>query len=103
MTTPLLARDFLFHPSWDGSAHKSTVAQHGRHFEVRWEVRTDALLEHVRRSVHSCEQVTLEAKARENIRSSSKAARKSRRMTPAAEEPALSRRLARRREARSTS
>ena len=28
---------------------------HGRHFEVRWGVRTDALLEHVRRSVQSCE------------------------------------------------
>ena len=68
---------------------------HGRHFEVRWGVRTDALLEHVRKSVHSCEQVTLEAEARgENIRCSSKAARKSRRMTRAAEEPALSRRMA---------
>ena len=25
-----------FHPPWDGSAHESSVAQHGRHFEVGW-------------------------------------------------------------------
>ena len=38
MTTPLavLTRDILLYPPCDGSAHKSTVAQHGRHFEVRW-------------------------------------------------------------------
>ena len=25
-----------FYRAWDGSLHKSSVSQHGRHFEVRW-------------------------------------------------------------------
>ena len=27
-----------FHRPWDGSVHTFRVAQHGRHFEVRWEI-----------------------------------------------------------------
>ena len=56
-----------FHRPWDGSAHKSSVVQHGQ-LPSKMEVRADTNLEHV----HSCEQEILEAEARgENIRCSS--------------------------------
>ena len=50
---------------WDGSAHRSAVAHHGRHFERRWGgVRADEMLNHVCRSVKSHSQETMEAKPR---------------------------------------
>ena len=63
---------------WDGSAHRPAVACHGRHFEVRWEVREDEMLEHGCQGVNSHEQETLEAKARvEHVRRATEIALKS--------------------------
>ena len=54
---------------WSGSAQRSAVDHHGRHFEVRLGVRADEMLENVCWCVRSRYQEALEAKARaEDVR-----------------------------------
>ena len=76
--TGLTGTRLPFYRPWDGSSHKFTVAQYGRHFEVRWEYEQTRFSNMSARSVHSCEQEILEAVARgKNIRGASEVARKS--------------------------
>ena len=54
--TGLTGTRLPFYRPWDGSSHKFTVPQHGRHFEVRWEYEQTRFSNMSARSVHLCEQ-----------------------------------------------